>query len=382
MSLLDSDDDPYAGEDEPGLRGEPLVWDGTQRGRAKRSRGEERRGSGKPSRGEDKRGSSKPVHWSKRKENVVQERTPKKGKGQGSGKTSVSRTPPDSPKGSRPAEVKAGKGGVAVGAASPGLQPSPNIKSHRKRYSQLEAGSSSSEEELAAQEGSLFSNKPALRGEGGMADNPLDTPSNPFLEDHPIVPGATYTPVLAPLMLPTGAAILAGVQQQAWLPAAHQTTDTIHPMFLPELSSPVRQYDHTSSQVTGAVNPLLTMGEAGGLLGSPPREGMQDLSTNPFLSTNQFAAMGPMFTAPPPPTTAPPTSYTPEPSSPKSTSPPSGTPTATPLAEDWSISEDLHGKCVLQFNSLEPVKGILQGDKAREFFIQSKLPNQELSAIW
>ena len=49
---------------------------------------------------------------------------------------------------------------------------------------------------------------------------------------------------------------------------------------------------------------------------------------------------------------------------------------------DWNISEDLRRKCVQQFNNLKPTEGLLQGDKAREFFVQSKLPNQELSAIW
>lgn len=398
MSLLDSDDDPYAdpyAEDEVVLRshtGESLFADTTHRSKARRSRAEERRGS-------------KPLHWSKQKENVVQEKTPKKGKVQSSAKPSVSRTPPDSPKGSRP-EVKGVKVGVAVGAASPGLLPSPNVKSQRKCYSQLEAGpSSSSEEDLAAKEGSLFSNKPALRNEGNIADNagnPLVTPSNPFLDDRPLVPGATYTtPVLAPPMFPMGAAAVFAAEE-VWLPTAHSTADTNHPVFPPELSSPVR---HTPSKVTGAANPLLMTGglfgsppkdgEMGGLFGSPPNDelfgsppkdgkmgglfgsppkGGEDLPhTNPFLSINQYPAMGPIFT--PPSTTALPTSYSPEPSSPKSPSPPV-------VAEDWTISEDLHSKCVQQFSSLEPVRGLLQGDKAREFFVQSKLPNQELSAIW
>ena len=49
---------------------------------------------------------------------------------------------------------------------------------------------------------------------------------------------------------------------------------------------------------------------------------------------------------------------------------------------DWTISSDLRQKCIQQFNDLNPMEGRLQGDKAREFFVQSKLPNQELSVIW
>ena len=384
MSLLDSDnDDPY--EDEPVLRahtGEPLFGDTSHKGgKAKRS---DRR-----SRGEDKRGgANKPIHWSKQKENVVLEKTPKKVKGQGSAKPSVPKSPPDSPKSSRPSEGKGMKGGVVQS----GLLPSPNVKSQRKRYSQLSAGSSSSGDELAHNEGSLFSNKPALRREGSGT-----VPSNPFLDDRPFVSGVNYAPVLPPPMLPTGPAQLSDVQQQelAWVPTKHHSLDnTINPMFMSDHSSPVRQSGHAPPVAT---NPMLAIGDAGGVVGSPPRESgltFQDMmQTNPFITANQFSILGPTFVAPPPPTTAPPPTHSPTPSSPTSTSPvpaddkpPSAAASVAaptrPVAEDWSISDDLHSKCVQQFNSLEPVQGVLLGDKAREFFIQSKLPNQELSAIW
>lgn len=375
MSLLDSDDDDDPYEDEPVLRahtGEPLFGDTSHKGgKGKRS---DRR-----SRGEDKRGgASKPVHWSKQKENLVLEKTPKKVKGQGSTKPSAPKTPPDSPKSSRPSEGKGMKGGVAQS----GLLPSPNVKSQRKRYSQLSAGSSSSGDELASNEGSLFSNKPALRGEGPVT-NPMNVASNPFLDDRPFLPGVNYAggpPVLPPPMLP---AVVPDVLQQelAWLPTKHHSLDhTSNPMFISDLPSPVRQPGHNSSVAT---NPMLAVGDAG-LVGG--ERGVQQ--TNPFITTNQFNVL-PTFVAPPPPTTAPPPTYCPAPSSPTSSSPPPGDdkPSLTPappppVTEDWSISDDLHGKCVQQFNSLEPVKGLLLGDKAREFFIQSKLPNQELSAIW
>lgn len=374
MSLLDSDDDPS--EEESVSRsqtGEPLFGDTTHRGKARKA---------------DKRGTGKPMHWSKQKENVVLEKTPKKVKGQSSAKSSsVSKTPPDSPKSLRPSEVKGVKGTVTP---SSGLLPSPNVKGQRKRYSQLSAGSSSSEDELVAKEGSLFSNKPALRSE--VNTNPLDMPTNPFLEDHPLMPGMNYPPVLAPPTFPTGTAMFADVKQQlAWVPAKHHSLDHSNATLF-DLPSPAP--GHTPSMATGAANPLLMMGDAGGLVDSPPLEtGLQELmQTNPFLSTNQFSVLAPTFITPPPPSTAPPTGYGPAPSpptvaaddwaGPTPSSPMSTSPPLTVVAEDWDISQDLHGKCVQQFNSLEPVKGLLLGDKAREFFVQSKLPNQELSAIW
>ena len=53
----------------------------------------------------------------------------------------------------------------------------------------------------------------------------------------------------------------------------------------------------------------------------------------------------------------------------------------TPEGE-WTLSDELRHKCHCQFAELHPDKGLLHGDKARVFFQQSKLPNQELSQIW
>lgn len=49
---------------------------------------------------------------------------------------------------------------------------------------------------------------------------------------------------------------------------------------------------------------------------------------------------------------------------------------------DWSVSDELHQKCIQQFDELRPENGYLSGEKARDFFIQSKLPVDELSKIW
>ena len=49
---------------------------------------------------------------------------------------------------------------------------------------------------------------------------------------------------------------------------------------------------------------------------------------------------------------------------------------------EWRVSEELRLKCRKQFVELQPTHGKLQGDQARSFFIQSRLPNTDLSAIW
>lgn len=49
---------------------------------------------------------------------------------------------------------------------------------------------------------------------------------------------------------------------------------------------------------------------------------------------------------------------------------------------EWRISNELRLKCKRQFVELQPTHGRLQGDQARTFFIQSRLPNADLSAIW
>ncbi|XP_064404583.1 ralBP1-associated Eps domain-containing protein 1-like isoform X2 [Halichondria panicea] len=57
-------------------------------------------------------------------------------------------------------------------------------------------------------------------------------------------------------------------------------------------------------------------------------------------------------------------------------------PASPPLEADWKVSDELRDKCTSQFQELSTSDGLLQGDKAREFFVLSKLPNQELSTIW
>ena len=63
---------------------------------------------------------------------------------------------------------------------------------------------------------------------------------------------------------------------------------------------------------------------------------------------------------------------------------PPSQPTVPEITEepDWSVSEELYQKCTQQFYDLYPENGLLSGEKARDFFIQSRLPVDELSKIW
>ena len=54
----------------------------------------------------------------------------------------------------------------------------------------------------------------------------------------------------------------------------------------------------------------------------------------------------------------------------------------SPDEPDWSVSDELYQKCVHQFESLWPENGYLSGEKARDFFLKSRLPVDELSKIW
>ena len=380
MSLLnDDEDDPYDDEDTV-LRShtDDLLFDpkdSSSRGRAKKNE--------RKVRGEEKRGS-KPVNWNKYKDSVVQEIAPKKSKGQGQSKSSsVSKTPPDSPKMPRPVEMRLGKG-VATG-------PSPNIKNQRKRYSQLGSESSSEEEG----NGLLVPNHPILRSEGVVGtSNPLDEPgTNPFLrgEEERVEQTMPFLDTSGGPLLPTGAAKECE-PQQAWVPSAFSTlnlTATHIPSFFPELSfTSSGVQPHPPLLTTSATNPSL-LDEETGLF--PSLSATNDLvETNPFLPAtthmltsstsslpSSYLATG-NFIAPPPPLTNPTSLSSQQPDL-------KGTPlipSSAPPPDDWSISEELRSKCLQQFNELRPVNGLLNGDKARDFFVKSKLPNQELSAIW
>ncbi len=365
MSLLLSEEEEEE-EEEGGVpemsSGADLFFEGpTSRGKASK------RGDRKGRAAEDKKGSSKSK--ARHSDNVVQEsRAARKVKGQSK---TTSKTPPDSPKVLRGVELRAGGRGLT----GPQLQPSPNVKNQRKRYSQLWAGSSEEEGEGQKEnEGFLLSNQPALREEvGGVASCAV----LPF--DDQAFPNP------APL-IPTGIPVSKELEtEQAWVPTAMTSGQTTGSMLFPETSPfiapPSAKPSFPPSLGGGTTNPLILGGELGRgedslFLPSHPADWT---ANNPFLSSdNQFTSIQTSFSTPAPLSSPP----SPPPS--QQVDPPLTThPTSVaPPPDDWSLSDDLRSKCIQRFNELQPIQGLLHGDQARTFFIQSKLPNHELSTIW
>jgi len=428
MSLLDdndysSDDDPFSSLKES----------------SGRSSGKGKKGDKKGRGGEDK----KAAHWSKHKEDVVQEKV-KKSKNQ-SKTTSTSWSPPDSPKQTTPQSLE-GKGiplrhPPTSGSGSGGgqLQPSQNVKNQRKRYSQLSSGSEDNEEG-AGIDGVFLSNKSVIQDhmrEGGGKDLPMDNSipfqqqsTNPFLSA-----GASLPPATTAIASTLGTEIKwpsMGQQQQqhqhqeqqAWLPMAPQvatmtgSVGTINPLLftsafdtghnlqqqqqLPVFNPNPIAFEPAQSQpivspspaAAAAVtqkgpwvveeDPVMTSKDSAKLVqvlcpapSHPADQFTGEVDTNPFNQSSWPAVAQPPEVMPSKgfATTELPVQY------PEVAPPPASV--ASPLTgEDWGISEELCSKCIQQFSDLQPVNGVLEGNKARTFFTQSKLPFQELSAIW
>lgn len=350
MSLLDDEDEPFV---EPVLRSstrEPL-YDGRSESPSgddnlQHLRAKEKKDKKKL---DERRSSAKALPWSK----SSAEKTPKKGKHH---RTKSGSPPPVSPKGRGQDLKRQGKGTLSQ------VHPSPNVKSQRKQYVQLgvEAGSSSEGEvDLEEDGGFLLSNQPALSehqdllGSANQA-KPSAVPASPIA-----------TSEISFFDQETSEA-----QADAWWPQPSQSKSPnmafdlgasvggvsvgprdISEAFLPHSGRTTIQATVNPHAIT---NPLLSELSA---FSSPQTSVLGQTSVPPLLPAVCSV------TAPSQPLPVPPSQeYVREP--------------------DWNISEDLRRKCVQQFNNLKPTEGLLQGDKAREFFVQSKLPNQELSTIW
>ena len=359
MSLLDDEDEPFV---EPVLRSstrEPL-YDG----RSESPSGDDNLQHLKAKEKKDKkklderRSSAKALPWSK----SSSEKTPKKGKHH---RTKSGSPPPVSPKG-RGQDPKRQSKGISQ------VHPSPNVKSQRKRYVQLgvEAGSSSEGEVDLEEDGAfLLSNQPALSEHSDLLGSASQT--------KPSSSGGTLSPKTTTSELSFFDQETSEAQADAWWPQPSQTKSTkmafdlgasvggasvvgprdiISEAFLPHSGRTTIQAGVNAH--AAATNPLL--GELS--VFSPPQQVcvLGQTSVPPLLPAVCNVTAPP--SSQPLPVPPPPQEYVREP--------------------DWNISEDLQRKCVRQFNNLKPTEGLLQGDKAREFFVQSKLPNQELSTIW
>ena len=337
MSLLDDEDEPFVGSSLQSTTREPLYDERTEcavDGDDLPFRAKDKKDKRKL---DDRRSSAKALPWSK----SSAEKTPRKSRHH---RTKSGSPPPVSPKGRGQDAKKQAKG-------SSQLYPSPNVKSQRKRYVQLgiEAGSSSEGEvDLEGDEGFLLTNQPVVNQQHEVVGS-----STSSIEGPKIAKGTSFFDQET-----------SEARADAWWPQPSQPTAPPTLDYTPGGSLEQRDIaeaflPHTAgrSSVQATTNPLL------GELGAFPHQ-----STSPQPSTfAPSASMGP--------------SLLPVVSSVATGSQP--WPPQDSIGEpDWTISSDLRQKCVQQFNDLRPTEGLLQGGEARQFFVQSKLPNQELSAIW
>ena len=267
---------------------------------------------------EGKKSSTLSLRRGKQKDKEISaDKTPKRGKHVRA--KSGSRTPPDSPKATRTVDNarKPGKPGVSQ------LQPSPNVKSTRKRYAVLGKADVSSDSESEEEVGLMVLNQAAatddyssqLVPDTKTAASPEVPPSPPFHQT--LIPPPTSPTQRAAVQFPV-------------------------PFSLQPDTTTVTNDRPGITEGTATTQEQLSPGQ-------PPLGYPSEFFHSPMPPLQPVS----VASGPPPPT-----------------------------EDDWAISDELRQKCKCQFAELQPENGLLLGDKAREFFIQSKLPNSELSQIW
>lgn len=340
MSLLDHEDDPFDLEPvELGRSntGSPLMEaEGGESFSLHRPKEKKDR---KARLAEDKKGSSLSLRKPRQSKEPASDKTPKRGKHVRS--KSGSRTPPDSPKAAKAAEAKR-----QARAGSVQLHPSPNVKSNRKRYSQLGKGQSSTESDLEDDSGLFVSNRATTEEHESSP-----TPQQSIEQKTAISATNTAQPCSPPrspthhpdFTFPTSIMQQRAIPNLGMLNVRRSTVPMTEPATSPE--RPVRMSIQDPQSAT--VQELHSPGQ------------LPLFTTMQFFQTPQPPHLHP-FSVPSQSTTLPPAT----------------------VEDEWAISEELQQKCKRQFLDLHPESGLLHGDKARNFFLQSKLPNQELSQIW
>ena len=246
--------------------------------------------------------------------------------------------PPNSPKSSRAADKKALKP-----PSAPQPLPSPNTKASRKPYAQLSAEEDEFEELVM----NIHSANEERHLEGGLdlgkeMHHPYHHTVEGHLEQEP--PKKAGTAVNLP-SLPIGP-LAAGTRANTVEVASGLVSPVLPPPPPVAASLPVTINSLATSLAVGVdipsqVNsPLVNSGD---LLATAP------LAATPSAGAGVGAGVG------------------------------SGNPAPD---SEWLVSDELREKCHKQFASLNPEAGLLSGEKARDFFIQSKLPTPELAQIW
>ena len=347
MSLLDHEDDPFELEPvelERSSTGSPLMEGEGEGGESFSLHRPKEKKDRKARLAEDKKGSSLSLRKPRQSKDSATDKTPKRGKHVRS--KSGSRTPPDSPKTAKSSEAKR-----QPRTGSVQLHPSPNIKSNRKRYSQLGGGRSSSDSDLEDDLG-LFVSNSGTTEEQEIQPTPQQCVGRKMPVSATAIP-QPYSPSHSPPSHPnfTFPTLFMREQQPITGLGKLQVRRATVQMPMPEPTTTPERPTRMSIQE------------------SQPAK-IQELSP---VRLTHFTAMQ-FFQSPLPPHLHP---FPPAPIPSQSTTLPPST-----LEDEWAISEELHQKCSKQFLELQPESGLLHGDKARDFFLQSKLPKQELSQIW
>lgn len=264
------------------------------------------------------------------------DKTPRRGRHVRS--KSGSRTPPDSPKAGRAADTVRKGSKATVGQ----LQPSPNVKSSRKRYAVLGQDTVSSDSDSEEENGLMVSNQ--------AAEERTHQPDT--REDHaPTSPSTVMAPPTSSSHFPVPFSPLEAASERSEPHTLEATSERPVPHPLEGPSERLGPHELPAAPFAFQ-NPLSQD------ISSPSHHsgGSHHFFMSPMPAPPLQLVASSLATAPPPPSQA--------------------------ADSDWTISGELRTKCARQFAELCPEDGLLSGDRARAFFIQSRLPNQELSQIW
>ena len=308
---------------------------------------------------EHRKGGSLTLPWRKDKDKDKDKEKEKEKEEKQSKRTkhSKSKSPPlSSPKSSRAADKKALK-------APPAPQPhtSPNAKASRKPYAQLSADEEDEFEELVANVHSVNEEAHERR-----SLESLDLGEEIRHTHHHIVEGRSEvepTKRAGPVTLPS---------------------QPVGPL---AMGARANAAEATSPVVSGLGSPVLPP--------PPPPVVVASLPAGTLASLGTSVSLGTSASTTPLPTSAAVNRDTPSPVTVNSGDPLSTAAAAVPVVlgvgfdvtnpapdSEWLISDELREKCHKQFTSLNPEGGLLSGEKARDFFIQSKIPTPELALIW
>ena len=337
---------------------------------------------------------------SKYKDSSGEGKSGKKGKG---GRTkSTNKTPPDSPK----IKLDVTPRGRSVRGGAGQVQPSPSGKGGKANYATLLDFSSDEEETAVDEEDAdnfLLSKGHLAREKRGGPVTKITSKDfsstgaegevialNPMVLEETHKTGSDKSAFTSSYPPTVGLSTVQAFPVQFAPPTEAKFPD-LEPQALPNLPSEPFSYTKPAPAV---VSPPSTQPVVIPSLPPPPNSSISPSLTQPLPAPPPSVPTFPLpsatpFNPPPSTTTAsslPPstTSSLAFPSQPSTTDASQATTqtSASLSPADWSLSEDFRQKCTSQFTDLKPDDGLLKGETARNFFVQSRLSMDELSKIW